>query len=313
MQSNSASRLSKDLLFGSEWAKSSTVVAATNNFALENMLDHSGFGSLRQFYLWYVFTPFILPFSPPFLHCDSKAIIHVDQQRKLHLDWRKRFKFIIGIARGMTYLHKESRLKIIHRDLKASNVLLDDTMNLKISDFGMARIFKGNQSQAMTKRVVGTHGYMSPEYVLFWKFSTKSDTFSFGVLLLEIISGKRNNIDYKVLPSLNLVGHVNKELLNTIAHQILSVKSSNFMAEPLFWLEALKCIQVGQLCVQELETDRPAMSDVVSMLENNTNQLPSPKQPGFLLARMGSNLNKNKNKEGPGSINHVTITSVDAR
>ncbi|KAK6915441.1 PAN/Apple domain [Dillenia turbinata] len=324
---NSTSRLYKDLLVvhGQKVGSSSpnlalhdfsTIVAATNNFASENMLGRGGFGSVYKGQLTNGVEIAIKRLSKgsaqgveefknevmliaqlqhknlvKLLGCctqqEEKILVYeylpnksldnfiFDQQRKSHVDWRKRFKIIIGIARGMMYLHKDSRLKIIHRDLKASNVLLDDTMNPKISDFGMARIFEGNQSQAMTKRVV--------EYVIFGKFSTKSDTFSFGVLLLEIISSKRNNVDYKEHPSLNLIGHVWDLWKEDKALEIVDCS----MAEPLFWLEAFKCIQVGLLCVQELETDRPAMSDVVLMLESNTNQLPSPKQPGFLLARTG--------------------------
>ncbi|KAF2297906.1 hypothetical protein GH714_004997 [Hevea brasiliensis] len=120
-----------------------------------------------------------------------------NETRRSILDWRKRFDIIVGIARGILYIHQDSRLKIIHRDLKTSNILLDEEMNPKISDFGLARIFKGDQTHEMTNRIVGTFGYMSPEYVVFGKFSTKSDVFSFGIILLEIITGKRNNSFYQ--------------------------------------------------------------------------------------------------------------------
>ncbi|CAK8573786.1 unnamed protein product [Lathyrus sativus] len=116
-----------------------------------------------------------------------------DATRKKQLNWEKRYNIINGIARGLLYLHEDSHLRIIHRDLKASNILLDDEMNPKISDFGLARLFIKGETQGSTNRIVGTYGYMAPEYVMHGEFSVKSDVFSFGVLVLEIISGHKNS------------------------------------------------------------------------------------------------------------------------
>ncbi|KAJ6844104.1 putative receptor-like protein kinase [Iris pallida] len=116
-----------------------------------------------------------------------------DHVKRVQLDWGRRFNIIGGIARGLRYLHEESHLKVIHRDLKASNVLLDSDMNPKIADFGLARLFAVDEMQCTTSRVVGTFGYMAPEYAMRGRFSVKLDVFSFGVLLLEIVIGRKNS------------------------------------------------------------------------------------------------------------------------
>ncbi|KEH38828.1 S-locus lectin kinase family protein [Medicago truncatula] len=134
-----------------------------------------------------------------------------DQTRRSLLHWTQRFQIICGIARGLLYLHEDSRLRIIHRDLKTSNILLDENMIPKISDFGLARTLWGDEAKGVTRRVVGTYGYISPEYAARGFFSVKSDVFSFGAIILEIISGNKNR-EYCDYHGLDLLGYVSLRL-----------------------------------------------------------------------------------------------------
>lgn len=251
------------------------------------------------------------------IHLDERLLIYefminrsldyfiFDQTRRSSLHWTRRFQIIRGIARGLLYLHEDSRLRIIHRDLKTSNILLDKNMNPKISDFGLARTLWGDEAEVETIRVVGTHGYISPEYAARGFFSVKSDVFSFGVIILETITGKKNR-EYSDHHDLDLLGYAWRMWCDSTPLMLIdeSLSDSIAVAEP----EILRCIQIGLLCVQERPDDRPDMSAAVLML-NGEKALPKPKEPAFFPHQFGSSSGTTKLY----SNNEVSITMLEAR
>ncbi|KAL7143248.1 hypothetical protein ABFS83_08G179300 [Erythranthe nasuta] len=238
----------------------------------------------------------------------SLDLILFDPRKSMLLDWPRRFNIINGIARGLMYLHQDSRLRVIHRDLKASNILLDSDMNPKISDFGLARTFGGNETGANTSRVVGTYGYMSPEYAIDGVFSVKSDVFSFGVLVLEIVSGKRNRGFSHRDHRLNLLGHA--WMLHREERSLELVDS--YLINSGYLREVLRSIEVGLLCVQEHPEDRPNMSTVVFMLSNEC-VLPEAKHPGFFTGRETSKVETSTSSNTATSSNEMSVTMLDGR
>ncbi|XP_028788512.1 putative receptor-like protein kinase At4g00960 [Neltuma alba] len=220
------------------------------------------------------------------------------------LNWEERHKIIGGVARGILYLHDYSRVKIIHRDLKPNNILLDDEMNPKISDFGMARMVGFNDIEGSTNKIVGTYGYMSPEYAMFGQYSEKSDAFSFGVIVLEIISGKK--ITSSPDQSHGLLNYAWNQWKEEKILEIAILDSNLNESESLN--EVNKCIQIGLLCVQENPEARPSMATVVSYLSNDSIQLPFPQEPAFFLEGQ-----MELNTDSKESINEMFISEFHPR
>ncbi|EEC82212.1 hypothetical protein OsI_26356 [Oryza sativa Indica Group] len=238
----------------------------------------------------------------------SLDTILFDIDKNIELDWGKRFKIINGIAQGLQYLHEDSRLKIVHRDLKASNILLDFDYNPKISDFGLAKIFDGDQSKDITHRIAGTYGYMAPEYAMHGHYSVKLDVFSFGVLVLEIVTGRRNSGSYDSGQDLDLLNHVWGHWTRGNVVELIDPSLGNH--PPIE--QMLKCIHIGLLCVQKRPASRPTISSVNIMLSSNTVRLPSLSRPAFCIQDVSASDSSNPHSTAVSS-NDMSITDLVPR
>ncbi|XP_055819358.1 cysteine-rich receptor-like protein kinase 2 [Solanum dulcamara] len=198
------------------------------------------------------------------------------------LNWEKRFKIIIGVAEGLVYLHENTKTRIIHRDIKASNILLDSRLRAKIADFGLARSFQEDKSHISTV-LAGTLGYMAPEYLVHGQLTEKADVYSFGILLLEIVTGRQNNKRKNAEYTLSLVSDVWEHFQHGIVKELLD---PNLMLHNCHTInvqnEVVRVLHVGLLCIQEIPTLRPSMSKALQMFIKKDEELPHPTKPPFV-------------------------------
>ncbi|KAH1226308.1 Cysteine-rich receptor-like protein kinase 2 [Glycine max] len=207
-------------------------------------------------------------------------------KRKGSLNWKQRYDIILGTARGLTYLHEEFHVSIIHRDIKSGNILLDEQLQPKISDFGLAKLLPEDQSHVRT-RVAGTLGYTAPEYVLHGQLSEKADTYSYGIVALEIISGQKST-DVKVVDDDGDEEYLLRRAWKLYERGMLlelvdkSLDPNNYDAE-----EVKKVIAIALLCTQASAAMRPAMSEVVVLLNcNNLLEHMRPSMPIFIESNL---------------------------
>jgi hypothetical protein len=226
----------------------------------------------------------------------DKALLG-NKKSHIRLDWPTRYNICIGAACGLTYLHEEASTRIIHRDIKASNILLDDSLNPKIADFGLARLYDEEKTHIST-RVAGTIGYLSPEYAMRGHLTEKADVFSFGVVALELVSGRSNtdtSLPENMIYLLEWTWHLYEKgrPLELMDPDLESTCSKE---------EVLRVVEVALLCTQAMPTMRPSMSRVVAMLTGDVKVIPAASRPGYIKDLQYNNVIAGATSTGSTSV-----------
>ncbi|CAN6220286.1 unnamed protein product [Urochloa humidicola] len=242
-----------------------------------------------------------------FIHNGSLDRIIFEKTKGALLNWYKRVRIIKGLAEGLVYMHKHSLLWIIHGDLKPNNVLLDEDMNPKIADFGSARTLSSDIAEGHTTRVVGTSGYIAPEYASRGRYSVKIDVFGFGVLALVIISGRKNII---LEEQGDTIGNLVRDAWQLWNDGRLHELVDTLLGDRYEIGEMVRFVQVALLCAQEDPADRPTISDVITFLNfESTSSLPDPKPPSQLINRDATSFNLSTCNGQLDRTIAITITS----
>ncbi|KAM6562248.1 hypothetical protein CsatB_022246 [Cannabis sativa] len=243
-----------------------------------------------------------------------------DQTRGKGLHWEKRYEIIVGTAEGLVYLHENNNIRIIHRDIKSSNILLDSRLRAKIADFGLARSFQEDKSHISTA-IAGTLGYMAPEYLAHGQLTEKVDVYSFGVLVLEIVTGRQNNRSKSAEYSDSLVTLTWKHFQSGRVEDLYdpNLMLHNYRDNQAMKNQISRVVHVGLLCTQESASLRPTMSKALRMLTNKEEHLPPPTTPPFVDEKTMELNDKYEdpsyplNADDDGSIADVTHSSFYPR
>ncbi|KAE8720852.1 U-box domain-containing protein 35-like [Hibiscus syriacus] len=222
--------------------------------------------------------------------------------KEVFLNWETRFQIILGVARGLQYLHEDSHMRIVHRDIKASNILLDDKFQPRIGDFGLARFFPEDEAYLSTN-FAGTLGYTAPEYAIRGELSEKADIYSFGVLVLEIVSCRKNT-------DLTLLSEM--QYLPEYAWKLYERGCMLDLVDPrlrqhgsLVEKDVVRVINVAFFCLQLHPNFRPPMSEIVTMLTCTPEMVGTPSRPAFF-----NRIRRNKNNDILSSLSWDTMTDA---
>jgi len=230
-------------------------------------------------------------------------------ERRGTLNWKQRFNIIVGMARGLAYLHQEFHVCIIHRDIKSSNVLLDDDFQPKIADFGLARLLPDDHSHLSTK-FAGTLGYTAPEYAIHGQLSEKVDTYSFGVVVLEILSGRKSN-DTKLDPETQYLLEWAWKLYES--DNILALLDESLDPEEYKPDEVKRIMEIALLCTQSAVAARPMMSEVVVLLLTRNDPELQPTRPTFIDATSRVRGETSTSSSSSASKATVSVSQVSGR